>query len=437
MYYSPAQPTPTLFDPAPPVGPQHYTTKRRIAWWIVALPVLAIAGGTYAWQLDNRPNSPTAAVAQTTPIPTQHPQVAGVSFGDIMKKTPSYVGWLAGVSRGRIVMVQPDSGSLNTLTEAPNEWYGPISTLVWSPDHTKIAYLAIPDADRDGLAKDAAGFSQHMGLPAITTPDAFPFGTVTILDVTTKQVTKTPLEARNTPKSVIWIDTQTLATVGQTLSTYSLADGSTKTLTVAGATNPDELLQSPLAWQASTQTLYYTKVKKGDTESVRLAMALHMANNQVEELVPLKTGLFDDVTNSQNVDFALSDDGQRLAMVTQDGLTYRTLADGGMHPLPYNDSWIWLKTSTVSDLEWLTPAKLAFSSLADDGSRVWGVWDIPSTTLNTFGKGALDGSWDVSTGRLALVMADHAHIGFLTPNWQNQDASAMKSLPLDWDKVSW
>jgi hypothetical protein len=105
--------------------------------------------------------------------------------------------------------------------------------------------------------------------------------------------------------------------------------------------------------------------------------------------------------------------------------------------LPYSDSRIWLQHSILSDIRWLAPDKIAFTSMAEDGTKAWSVWYIPNNDMATLGRGSLAGSWDVASGRLAVVAADGQSIGILTPDWTDTAKSQMQTLPLQWSQLSW
>jgi hypothetical protein len=405
------------------------------------LAVVALIVGGYGWSqvapkpapVDNRPQTLGQSSAAATPRPT-----VGRTFGDLLKERPSFTGWLAGVDNGSIYLVQPENGSINKIVTAANSWYGPISDMVWSPDRSKLAYLTLPLSDAASLTADAKAFARQSGFTDIPTPASFPFGQVTILDLISQQSFQTTVEVRNTPKSIVWLDSMSLAAVGQTVIKYSLVDNKVSNLVAGGNTTGGEQLQSPLAWDAATETLYFTKVKQqSDGQTVRLLVSLHQKTNQLTEMQPLRTGPFDKVTTSQGIDLALSADGRRLAQIGDQGLSYITLNDGAVHLLPYRDDRIWMQRSTLADLQWLSPDKVAFSSLATDGSKVWAVWYIPTNDIGTLGKNSLAASWDTTTDRLAMVQPDGQSIGIMTPNWSDMAKSQLQTLPLPWDQLSW
>src|SRR5690606_37933765 len=134
-----------------------------------------------------------AALSPPKPSSTQQnihsseskPEVAGVSFGDLLKKQRSFAGWLAGVVDGAVVVMNPQSGEINTLTQAESQWRGPISALTWSPDRTKLAYLVLPQAEAEGFEANPQAQAKKMGLESVPTPQTFPFGRVVVLDVNT------------------------------------------------------------------------------------------------------------------------------------------------------------------------------------------------------------------------------------------------------------
>jgi hypothetical protein len=96
-----------------------------------------------------------------------------------------------------------------------------------------------------------------------------------------------------------------------------------------------------------------------------------------------------------------------------------------------------MQHSTLSDVSWLAPDKVAFGSLAADGSRVWGVWYIPTGDVATLGKGSLAGSWDEKGERIALLQADGKSVAIITPNWSDMAKTQRRDLQLAWNKVSW
>jgi hypothetical protein len=246
------------------------------------------------------------------------------------------------------------------------------------------------------------------------------------------------VEIRNTPKSLVWIDNGTLAAIGQTILTYTIADGQVTTLVGGGNTNSREQLQSPLAWDNQSQQLYFTKVRSlDDGQTVRSLLQLSMKSGESKELFDLKTGAFDDVTLSAGVDFALSSDGARMALISDQGLSYVTLSDAAVHGLPYREQYAWLQQSLLSDIQWLSPDKIAFTSQAADGSKVWGAWYIPTNDVGSVARGALTGSWDAADGRLAVVKHDGKAVEIWSPDWSDTTKSTIKSLPLAWSQVSW
>ncbi len=441
-FYSPAQPRQSFSDKA--VHFDHDSLPRRNlrpVWLAVVMVVVLAAIGSTGWyragQVVAPPVEKPEILGQASASATPEP-VVGRSLGDILNERPSFTGWLAGVEGGSVVLVQPQNGSINKLVSAPNAWYGPISEMVWSPDHTKLAYLTLTEAEAKALAKDASGYAKEYGLDQIPTPATFPFGKVTILDVATKQVTQTEVEVRNTPKSIVWLDSATVATVGQTLVKYDLTSGKTATLAGGGNTSASEQLQSPLVFDATQQILYFTKVKQAeDGQTVRLVMVLHLKTNELVELQVLKTGTFADVTTSQGVDMALSADGHKLALADETGLSYLLLTDGSLHQLPYKDDLTWLRQSRLSGLLWLSADSVGFRSMAKDGSLVWGGWYIPTDTVSTIAKDCLAGSWDVASGRLAVIEPDGQAVGILTPNWDDTANSQLQTMPLTWSQLSW
>jgi hypothetical protein len=437
MYYSSAPTPQSFFDKGIIASSAPQRSRRKWQPWIATIAVVAMVMGGGYWSWGQARIDKPEILGQSSVAATPQPTV-GRTFGDLLKEKTSYIGWLAGVDNGSIVLMQPQNGSLNRLVDAPNNWYGPISTMSWSPDHSTLAYLTLPMDDAAALTKDAAGYAAKRKLNGIPTPASFPYGRLTILDVATKQAFQTNVEVRNTPKPLVWMDGTTLAAIGQTVVRYNLTDGTSATLVGGGNTSAADQLQTPLAWDMAKQVLYFTKVKQTDNgQTVRMAVALHVQTNQLEELQPLKTGAFDDVTTSLGIDLALSADGARLAELGSQGLTYVTVADGGVHSLPYNDTWVWLQHSTLSNVQWLSPDKIGFVSMDERGAKVWGVWNIPTDKVVSFGRGSLSGSWDVASSRLALIESLGKAVDIITPNWDDASASQLQSWPLNWSDVSW
>lgn len=441
MYYTPAETPSSFYDKAMNSQiPAKRVMKKRWLW--LAVPGLAaiLVIGSFGWRATlPKPSAvePPQTLGQSSVSATPAPPISR-TFGDLLKERPSFNGWLAGVDNGNIILVQPQNGSLNTLVTAKNSWYGPVSDLIWSPDHSKLAYLTLPDSDAAALTQDAAGYAKKAGLASIPTPASFPYGRITVIDVVSKQIYNSNLEIRNTPKSLLWLDGTSLAAIGQTIVRYEFIDDRVTTLIGGGNTNADEQLQSPLAWDASRQVLYFTKVRQQeDGQTVRLLATLSLKSNELKELQVLKSGAFADVTTSRGIDIALSSDGERLAQISDQGLSYVTLNDQAVHMLPYDDTRVWLQQSILSNIQWLSPDKIAFTSLAQDGTRVWAVWYIPTNDIGTIGKGSLSASWDVASGRLALIEPDGKTIGILTPNWSDTAKSQLQTLPLAWSQVSW
>src|SRR5690606_10931933 len=108
----------------------------------------------------------------------------------------------------------------------------------------------------------------------------FPFGQVAILDINTKQQKIINLEARNTPKSIIWLDDNRLAAITTGLSIYNLVEEKTSAVAGAGVTDGDSQLQSPLVWNAATESIFFTKVKKDQQHGTRLAMQVVLKTNK-------------------------------------------------------------------------------------------------------------------------------------------------------------
>lgn len=442
MYYSVNQPPPTISQQSSQSS--HYEPvirqqKRRLYIFLAVIAVVVFGGGTWWYGRIQ------AALSQPKPTTTQQdsasseskPEVAGVSFGDLLKKQRSFAGWLAGVVDGAVVVMNPQSGEINTLTQVESQWRGPISALAWSPDRTKLAYLVLPQAEAEGFEASPQAQAQRMGLESVPTPQTFPFGRVVVLDVNTKQLVQTGLEVRNTPKSVIWLDDNRLAAITTNLSIYNLAEQQAAPVAGAGITDADGQLQSPLVWNPATESIYYTRVKKVGNQGARVAMQVSLTTNSAKELTILRSGLYEDVSSSRGVDMAMDTEGKRLAFIGQTSIAYLSLADGGVHALPPQDDWLWLKDSIISEVEWLSPSRVAFVSMAGDGAKVWVVWDIPEAKIITFGRGASAGSWDKGSGRLALVQAAEDTINLLTPNWQNPLESTLESFDLPWQSITW
>src|SRR4051812_17925522 len=99
MYYSSAQTPPSLFDPGESRLPTALPPPRlKPKIWLLGLAGFAlVVGGLVTHRiLHKHPAQKVASVSSTiTPVPSRA-QVAGVSFGDLLKKQPSYQGWLAG-----------------------------------------------------------------------------------------------------------------------------------------------------------------------------------------------------------------------------------------------------------------------------------------------------------------------------------------------------
>ena len=147
----------------------------------------------------------------------------------------SFAGWLAGVEQGNIVVANPQSGETNVLVKSQSVWHGPISDLVWSPDHSKIAYIAMPANYADGFNQNKDAQANALGLESVPTPKAFPFGQIIIIDVATKQRINTSLEVKNTPQNLVWLDQDRLATIATSLTIYD--SKSQKSETISGLTN--------------------------------------------------------------------------------------------------------------------------------------------------------------------------------------------------------
>src|SRR5690606_15128643 len=220
-------------------------------------------------------------------------------------------------------------------------------------------------------------------------------------------------------------------------SIYNLVEEKTSAVAGAGVTDGDSQLQSPLVWNAATESIFFTKVKKDQQHGTRLAMQVVLKTNNVKELTTLSAGNFEDITVSRSVDMALDSAGERLAFINEAGAAYLNLADGGVHPLPPQDDWLWLKDSILSDIEWLSPSKISFTSLARDGSKVWVVWDIPASKISTFGKGSDYGSWGQGSERLALLNIKDKKVNILTPNWDDPLKSSIEDYDLPWQRIIW
>ena len=205
----------------------------------------------------------------------------------------------------------------------------------------------------------------------------------------------------------------------------------------AGITDSDGQLQSPLAWDPTTESIYYTVVKKNNNHGARMAMRVALKTNSTTELTMLRVGDYEKVSSSRSTDMALDSAGERLAFIDESGLKYISLADEGIHSLPPQDDWLWLKDAILSDIEWLSPSRIAFTSLGNDGIKSWAVWDIPDAKVLSFGRGSDSGSWDVATGRLALLQSTEGKVSILTPNWQDSLSSALEVFTLPWQSVTW
>ena len=445
MYYSVNQPPPTISQqsaqsPSSPYEPLIRRQKRRLYIFLAVIAVVVFGGGTWWYgKIQAALSQPNPSVAQegSASARESRPEVAGVSFGDLLKKQRSYAGWLAGVMDGQIVVMNPQSGEINTLTQVESQWRGPISALTWSPDRTKLAYLVLPQAEAEGFEANPQAQSQRMGLESVPTPQTFPFGRVVILDVNTKQLIQTGMEVRNTPKSVVWLDDNRLAAITTVLSIYNLVERQAAPVAGAGITDAEGQLQSPLVWNPATESIYYTRVKKVGNQGARVAMQVSLATNSATELTILRSGLYEDISSSRGVDMAIDVEGKRLAFIGQSSIAYLSLSDNGVHALPPQDDWLWLKDSIMSEVEWLSPSRVAFVSMAGDGAKVWAVWDVPESKIMTFGRGASAGSWDKGSGRLALVQAQENKINLLTPNWQSPLESTLESFDLPWQSVTW
>lgn len=447
MYYSANQQPPTISHqssqyPNPPYDVVVRQQKRRLYVFLIVIMLLAFGGGTWWYSKIQRAMSPFGS-ANTQPTNSTSsgelkPQVAGAaSFGDMLKKQRSYIGWIAGVNGGNIAVMNPQSGEINTLTSVESQWYGPISPLEWSPDRSKLAYLVLPSEEAQGFDSNPQAQAERMGLDSVPSPQTFPFGRVVVLDINTKQLTQTGLEVRNTPKSIIWLDDNRLAAITTGLSIYNLADGQESSVTGAGITDADGQLQSPLVWEKATESIYFTKVKKDNDLGARVLMSVSLKNNAAKEVTMLRTGKYEDVTVSRSVDMALDSAGERLAFVNDNGIAYLSLSDGGVHALPPQDDWLWLKNSIISNIEWLSPSRVAFVSMDSNGSKVWAVWDVPESKVLSFGRGSTDGSWDTASGRLVLIQIKESTVNILTPNWSDPLKSTLETFGLPWQGVAW
>jgi hypothetical protein len=441
MYYSAEQQAITLMDRAQPVHHprQKHIPFKKIIGVFVAISVVVAAG--YGWfdrvQQSLSPQTEHAEVANNTITQESQPQVAGATFGDLLQQKRSYAGWVAGTHDGDIIISNPDSGEINSLTSVANQWHGPISQLYWSPDRTKIAYVALPQEEAEGFSQNPAAQASALGLNDVKSPQAFPYGKVVIVDAFSKELIQTGITIRNTPKSIAWMDDNRIAMIASTLVVYSLADKSAAPVNGVGVTNAEVQLQSPVVWNSQEEIMYFTEVRNLDHQSVRLISSISLHQSEKKELGMMRVGSFNDVAISQGIDLALSADASRLGVLSDEGLSYITLADGGVHRLPHNTEWLWMKESVLFDLIWLTPSKLAFGSMAVDGSKVWGAWDIPAAKLQTFGKGSLAAVWDKASGRLAFIQSDRLNMGILTPNWDKPENSVVDVIDLPWESVSW
>lgn len=399
-----------------------------------------LAGGTWWYsKMQATFSQSKPKVIKPTPVVASEskPEVAGASFGDLLNQQRSYVGWIAGITDGSIAVMNPQSGEINMLTQAEGQWFGPISTLAWSPDRTKVAYLILPNEVAQGFNANPQAQAQKMGLDAVPSPQTFPFGRAVILDINTKQLQPTNMEVRNTPKSIIWLDDNRIAAITTSLSIYNLTEHQATAVTGAGITDTESQLQSPLVWDQTSETIYFTKVKKNGGQGARVAVRVSLRDNAVKELTMLRAGKYEDVSASRSIGMALDSAADRLAFVGQNGMAYFSLSDGGMYTLPPQDDWLWLKDSIISNVEWLSPSRIAFVSMATDGTKVWVVWDIPQAKLQTFGRGSDAGSWDKASGRLALVQAKTRKVNILTPNWQDPLQSTLEALDLPWQSLNW
>ena len=442
MYYLPDHTPSSFYDRGIDAQMDSARTK-GFGWFYLVAPILIIAlvVGSLGWNTARTKTAPVEdppeilgqSSMSATPVPT-----VGRTFGDLLKEQRSYSGWIPGVQDGSIILVQPENGSINRITTAENQWYGPISDLAWSPDRSKLAYLTLPAEDAAKLSKDPSAFAKSAGFDDVPTPSAFPFGRITTVDLITKEVHQSSVEVRNRRKSLVWLDGTSLAAVGQTLIKYSIVDHTMSTIAAGGNTTAKEQLQSPLAWDAKQQKLYATKVKEGeDGQAQRLLFAVNLKTNALKDVASLRTGPFVDVSASQGVDIALAADGKRVAVVSPQGLSYITVEDGAVHLLPYRDEYLWMQHSILADAKWLAPDKIAFSSMADDGSKVWGVWYVPTGDVGTLGKGATDGSWDAAGERLALLQPDGETVAVITPDWSDMAKAKRQNLKLSWSEISW
>src|SRR5690606_35754901 len=110
---------------------------------------------------------------------------------------------------------------------------------------------------------------------------------------------------RNTPKSIVWLDDNRLAAITTGLSVYNLLEDKATAVAVAGVTDGNGQLQSPLIWNASTESIFFTKVKKDQQHGTRVAMQVNLKTNSIKELTTLSAGNFEDITISRSVDMAL------------------------------------------------------------------------------------------------------------------------------------
>lgn len=417
----------------------HNPTPRRstskVVFIIGLVLVVLLAGGFLSFQLLNKPAIQPVAL---TPTPQPTPQVAGLTFGDILKQATSFDDWIAGVKDGNVELINPDGGQQTTLIAARNQWYGPISNLYWSPDKTKIAAIYLADLDAQALTQDAKAHAQSLGLDSNNvSPSAFPYGLLTIIDVANRQSFNTQVVVKNSPKSIVWLDNNNrLAVINSAIQVYDIQAKDTKPLISAGSTTAQQQLASPLVWNNQLQSLYFTQTRQVGQQAAQLLSQVSLTDGTVSDISQIQlsapaSSVF------QLFDMALSSDNQRLAIINQQGLAYISLADGAIHQLPYQDSRLWLKQVSLSQLSWISDHRLVFCGITQDDQRLWGGWDVEQQLVPAFAKGNTQGSWHAASGQLAVINNQQSQIYIISPNWSDPAQSSQKTLDTSWSAAYW
>ncbi len=364
------------------------------------------------------------------------PQVASATFGSLLQQATNYQDWLVGVKHGSMLLLNPQTGQHKTILEADNPWYGPISQIYWSPDKTKIAALYLTDSEAKALTDNPAGYAQSLGLSSDISPQAFPFGRLTIIDVTNQRRLDTNLEVKNIAKALVWLDNNRLAVLNSSIQIYNLDSQSAQPLAMAGITSVDQQLQAPLIWQAQSQSLFFVKTKSIDNQSAQILTKLSLRSNEITEVRPI---LLQESTVAayQSFDMALSPDQQKLAIIDQHGLAYIDLNNQSLTQIPYKTDLLWLKQVALSQLVWLSDYRIGFTGLSVDGQWLWGGWDIQQQQVPVFAKGYQQGAWRVSTGQLAMIDVSAVKLHIVSPNWSDPVKSHFSSVSLNWSSVYW